>query len=58
MALVLARKINEGVVLDESIVVRVVRISGDSVRLAIDAPRSMDIRREELSPREPRTAGV
>jgi carbon storage regulator CsrA len=58
MALVLSRKLDQGIVFGESITVRVIRLSSNEVRLAIDAPLSVNIRREELSPREPKTAGV
>lgn len=54
MALVLSRRLTQGIVLDENIIVRVVRVSGKTVRLSIDAPSSIGIRREELRPREPK----
>lgn len=46
--LVLSRKESEKVKLGDSIVLTIVRISGDRVRLGIDAPADMLILREEL----------
>lgn len=48
--LVLSRKENERIKLGDSIVVTVVRLSGDKVRLGIDAPADMVVLREELEP--------
>lgn len=53
--LVLSRKESERLVIDENIVITVVRIAGGGVRLGIEAPREVSIRREELLARpEPR----
>jgi carbon storage regulator len=46
--LVLTRKTGEGIQIGNDIVVSVVWTSGQRVRLAIDAPRNVSIRREEL----------
>ena len=46
--LVLARKENERLIIDGEIVVTVVRASNGSVRLGIDAPAHISIKREEL----------
>ena len=46
--LVLSRKRNESVVINESIVVTVVEIRGDRVRLGIQAPRDVPIHRSEI----------
>ena len=46
--LVLGRKENERIIIDGNIVVTVVRLSGGMVRLGIDAPRDVSIKREEL----------
>jgi carbon storage regulator len=46
--LVLSRKADERIIINENIVVTVVRIEGDKVRLGIAAPREIPIRREEL----------
>lgn len=46
--LVLARKENERIIIDGNIVLTVVRVSGGAVRLGIEAPREVAIKREEL----------
>ncbi|QDU30738.1 hypothetical protein ETAA8_58860 [Anatilimnocola aggregata] len=48
--LVLSRKEAERIRLGDSIVVTVVRVSGDKVRLGIDAPANIVVLREELEP--------
>ena len=46
--LVLSRKESEKVLLGDDIVLTIVRLSGDRVRLGIEAPTDMLILREEL----------
>lgn len=46
--LVLSRKKNESIVIDEKIVITVVEIRGDKVRLGIQAPREVPIHRSEV----------
>ncbi len=46
--LVLARKLDESIVIGEDIVVRVISIDKGVVKLGIDAPRSISIVRNEL----------
>jgi carbon storage regulator len=46
--LVLGRKVNERLIIDGNIVVTVVRASNGTVRLGIDAPAHISIKREEL----------
>lgn len=46
--LVLSRKESEKVLLGDDIVLTIVRLSGDRVRLGIEAPSEMLILREEL----------
>ena len=46
--LVLSRTENERIKLGDAIVVTVVRVSGDRVRLGIEAPPNIRILREEL----------
>jgi len=46
--LVLTRKIGERIVIDNRIVVHLVQINGNRVRLGIEAPAGVDIKREEL----------
>lgn len=46
--LVLSRKVGERILLGEDIVVSVVRIGPNTVKIGIDAPKDMNIVREEL----------
>ncbi len=46
--LVLSRKESEKIKLGESITLTVVRVSGDRVRIGIEAPKDMVILRREL----------
>lgn len=46
--LVLSRKVGETIVIDERITVTVISISGNRVRLGIDAPSDVGIRRSEV----------
>lgn len=46
--LVLSRKKNESIVVDERIVITVIEIRGDKVRLGIEAPRDVAIHRSEV----------
>ncbi|HEY0984897.1 MULTISPECIES: carbon storage regulator CsrA [unclassified Schlesneria] len=46
--LVLSRKKNESIIVDDSIVITVVEIRGDKVRLGIQAPREVSIHRSEV----------
>jgi carbon storage regulator len=50
--LVLSRKESERIRLGESIVVTVIRVSGDKVRLGIEAPANVLVLRDELQPHE------
>ncbi len=46
--LVLSRKKNESVVIDDQIVLTVIEIRGDKVRLGIEAPREVAVHRKEI----------
>ena len=46
--LVLSRKKNESIVIDDNIVITIIEIRGDKVRLGIEAPREMSVHREEV----------
>ena len=46
--LVLSRKQNQKIIIDDNITITVCRIEGDRVQIGIDAPRDILIRREEL----------
>lgn len=50
--LVLSRKEAQRIRLGDSIVITVVRLSGDKVRLGIQAPKEMLVLRDELEPLE------
>jgi carbon storage regulator len=50
--LVLSRKESERIRLGDNIVLTVVRVSGDKVRLGIEAPSDLLVLREELEPHE------
>jgi len=51
--LVLSRKETQRIRLGDDIVITVVRISGDKVRLGIEAPKEMLVLRDELEPLPP-----
>ena len=46
--LVLSRKKDEQIVIDEQIKITIVEIRGDKVRLGIEAPREMPVHRAEV----------
>ena len=46
--LILCRKINESIVIDGTITVKVLRIDGDQVRLGIQAPSDVPVHRHEV----------
>ena len=46
--LVLTRKTAENVVIDGRIIVRVLRVDGDSVKLGIEAPAEVSVHRQEV----------
>lgn len=54
--LVLSRKMGERILVGDDVVVTVVRIGPNSVRLGIEAPREMNIVREELCSFESKAA--
>jgi carbon storage regulator len=54
--LVLNRKIGEQIVIGDDIVVTVVKVQGKQVRIGIEAPLSVSIRRKELLPQVPSDA--
>lgn len=56
--LVLSRRESERIRLGDSIVVTVVRVSGDKVRLGIEAPADVLVLREELEPHAAPPAAV
>ena len=46
--LVLTRKINESIVINDDVSVLVVEVRGDRVRLGIEAPKSVTVHRKEV----------
>ena len=46
--LVLSRRVGDSVVIGDDVVVTVLEIRGDVVRIGIDAPREVAVRRQEL----------
>ena len=46
--LVLSRKLNQNIVIDGQIIVKVVRLDGDVVKLGIQAPQSISVHRQEV----------
>jgi carbon storage regulator len=46
--LILSRKLNESIIIDGKIVVKVLRIDKDTVKLGIQAPAELPVHREEI----------
>ena len=46
--LVLSRKVNENIVIDGRIIVKVVRVDGGIVKLGISAPSDVPVHRQEI----------
>lgn len=46
--LILTRKLEQGIVIDGHITVRLLSIDGERVKLGVEAPRSVAVLREEL----------
>jgi carbon storage regulator len=46
--LVLSRKKNESIVINNDIIITVVEIRGDKVRLGIEAPKDVPVHRQEV----------
>ncbi|MBI2265189.1 MAG: carbon storage regulator CsrA [Armatimonadetes bacterium] len=46
--LILARKLNEAIVIGDKIKITIVEISGDQVRLGISAPKEIPVHRQEI----------
>ncbi len=48
MALVLSRKLRQRIFIGDDIVITLLRVNGESCRLGIEAPRGVQIEREEV----------
>ncbi len=46
--LILTRRIGENITINDDIVVRVLQINGNHVRIGIDAPKHIQVHREEI----------
>lgn len=46
--LILSRKVNESIVIDGRILVKVVRVDGEQVKLGIEAPSTVPVHRQEV----------
>lgn len=46
--LILSRKVNESIVIDGRILVKVVRVEGEQVKLGIEAPHTVPVHRQEV----------
>lgn len=50
--LVLTRKRDEQILIGQDVTITIVRLHGNTVRIGIEAPREVRVRRAELPPRE------
>lgn len=46
--LILTRRIQEAIIINDNVSVTVLSVSGNQVRLGIDAPREVEVHREEI----------
>lgn len=46
--LALTRKVGESIVIGDNIEITVIQVTGDQIKLGIDAPRSVSIHRKEI----------
>lgn len=46
--LILSRKVNENIVIDGRIIVKIVRLDGENVKLGIEAPPDVPVHRQEV----------
>ncbi|MDR0465145.1 MAG: carbon storage regulator CsrA [Treponema sp.] len=46
--LILSRKINEKVIINDDITISIIEIRGDQVRIGIDAPKKVKVFRQEV----------
>jgi carbon storage regulator len=50
--LILGRKSNQKIIINENIIIHIVEVRGDRVRLGIDAPKETSVDREEIYQRK------
>lgn len=48
--LVLTRKRDQAIVIDGEITIKVLKVKGNTIRLGIDAPKDVPVRRAEIDP--------
>ncbi|MCC6124652.1 MAG: carbon storage regulator [Pirellulales bacterium] len=46
--LVLSRKTDQSIIIDDRITITILEVRGDKIRLGIDAPKEIPVMREEL----------
>ena len=56
--LILSRKINETIVINDNIKVTVLEVRGDKVRLGVEAPKSINVDRKEVWERKHATKTI
>ena len=50
--LILTRRVGESIRIGDDVSISVLRIKGNQVRIGVDAPKSLPVRREELEQRD------
>ena len=50
--LILTRRVGEAVKIGDDVTITVLRIKGNQVRIGVDAPKSLSVRRDELDQRD------
>jgi carbon storage regulator len=46
--LILSRKLGESIVIDDRIIVKIIRVDGEVVKVGIEAPASVPVHRQEV----------
>ena len=57
MALVITRRPGEGFLIGDDITIDVVKINGNQVQIAINAPKDIHIERDDIKNRKPKKVG-